>query len=126
MHTCTSAGQRGQIQRESAFNDPGIGTDPVPLGDDEDVAGHKVLGRDVTPHVVAHDVGRGRQERSQCLHGLLGLHLLGDGESGVQKNHCHNSDRERRCSSGPGQNGGQGQRDRERLSEVGACPRIGP
>ena len=41
------AGQRGQIQHQRAVDDPGVGTDPVALGDDQHIAGDQIPGGDL-------------------------------------------------------------------------------
>jgi hypothetical protein len=84
QHRLALAGERGlrDLQRRRV-DQPGVGADGVALGQQQHVAGHDVLGRNVHLDAVTHDRTGRRRHALQGSDRLLRLGLLHEPQHGV-------------------------------------------
>jgi hypothetical protein len=128
-HRTRLTGQRRQVDLELDFDEqPAIGADAIPGGQQHHVPGDNLLGGDLARMAVAahaHPLG---QDPPQRLDRPFGAVLLGETEDSVDDDHRDDRDRQRRhaaeqCQRRPGP-----QQQREQIGEVAREARdpVGP
>ena len=81
------AGQGRQVHIQAARDQPRVGAHPLTLGDQQQVAGHQVGGRDLAGPAVADGVGVSGRNAASASTAFSACSLLREGEQRVQDDH---------------------------------------